>query len=325
MHLVRYRSRDDSVPAVGVLDGRTVTVIEQVPDLAALLGQRLAEIRALCASATDASAGQDVDQVQLLVSVDGRTEVWAAGVTYRRSMQARIEESGPSPDVYDLVYGATRPELFFKSASWRVAGTGEKIAIRMDSEINVPEPELAVVVNRFGETVGYTVCNDVSSRSIEGENPLYLPQAKLYLGSCALASAIRPSWEVADPYDLTITMEIMRGGAIAWQGTASTSDLNRRLEELINALYFADDFPDGAILSTGTCLVPDLPFSLETDDIVRIVISDIGELENHVVRGKGAMAWLLARRGQRSDPGLSEGGLPAPRMDPADGDSLHSR
>jgi 2-dehydro-3-deoxy-D-arabinonate dehydratase len=317
MHLVRYRSRDDSAPAVGVLDGRTVTVIEQVPDLAALLGLRLAEIRALCSSATEASARQDADQVQLLVPVDGRTEVWAAGVTYRRSMQARVEESVPSPDIYDLVYGATRPELFFKSASWRATGTGEKIAIRMDSEINVPEPELAVVVNRFGEIVGYTVCNDVSSRSIEGENPLYLPQAKVYLGSCALASAIRPSWEVADPYDLTITMEIIRGGAIAWQGTASTSDLHRRIEELINALYFADDFPDGAVLSTGTCLVPDLPFTLKTDDIVRIAISDIGKLENPVVQGKGAMAWLSARGGQLGDPGPSKGGLPDARKDTA--------
>jgi 2-dehydro-3-deoxy-D-arabinonate dehydratase len=295
MHLVRYRSRDDSAPVVGVLDGLTVAAIEQVPDLAAVLGLGLAEIRVLCASAAEAPAAQDADQVQLLVPVDGRTEVWAAGVTYRRSMQARVRESVPSPDVYDLVYGAPRPELFFKSASWRAAGTGEKIAIRTDSEINVPEPELAVVINRFGEIVGYTVCNDVSSRSIEGENPLYLPQAKVYLGSCALASGIRPSWEVDDPYALTIGMEIIRGGAIAWQGTASTSGLHRRLEELIEALYFADDFPDGAVLSTGTCLVPDLPFTLEVDDVVRIAISDIGELENPVVRGKDAMAWLSAR------------------------------
>lgn len=315
MHLVRYRSRGDVAPAVGVLTGRTVAVIAQVPDLAALLGLRLAQIRALCASATSGNtAPQDADQLQLLVPVDGRTEVWAAGVTYRRSMQARVEESVPSPDIYDLVYSATRPELFFKSASWRVTGTGETIAIRMDSEINVPEPELAVVVNRFGEIVGYTVCNDVSSRSIEGENPLYLPQAKVYLGSCALASAIRPSWEVPDPYDLTITMEIIRDGAVAWQGAASTSDLNRRIEELINALYFADDFPDGAVLSTGTCLVPDLPFTLETDDIVRIAISDIAELENSVVQGKDAMSWLSARGGRLSEARPSKGGpLDAPR------------
>ena len=153
----------------------------------------------------------------LLPPIDGGTEVWAAGVTYARSRSAREEESSVSR-VYELVYEADRPELFFKSVAWRVVTDGEPIGIRQDSDVNVPEAELALVVNAAGETVGYTVCNDVSSRSIEGENPLYLPQAKMYAGSCALASGIRPAWEVTDPGRLGIELEVSRAGGTGLAG-----------------------------------------------------------------------------------------------------------
>jgi 2-dehydro-3-deoxy-D-arabinonate dehydratase len=161
--------------------------------------------------------------------------------------------------------------------------------VRADSSIDVPEPELAVVLNADNEIVGYTICNDMSSRSIEGENPLYLPQAKIYLGGCALGPVITPAWEIPDPYALTIELTITRDGAIIWDGSASTSALHRRIDELAGYLFREDEFPAGVILSTGTSLVPDLPFTLQAGDEIRIAIPGIGELVNPVVRGKAAV------------------------------------
>jgi 2-dehydro-3-deoxy-D-arabinonate dehydratase len=225
----------------------------------------------------------------LLAPVDGRTEVWAAGVTYERSRTARMAESENSADIYDRVYDAARPELFFKSAAWRVRGPGDAVSVRADSTIDVPEPELAVVLNHAAEVVGYTICNDLSSRSIEGENPLYLPQAKIYRGGCAVGPWIRPAWEIPDPYALTIKLTISRAGAVVWDGSSSTAGLRRRIDDLASYLFREDDFPAGVILSTGTSLVPDLPFTLAAGDEIRIAISEIGELVNPVVRGKKAL------------------------------------
>jgi len=230
---------------------------------------------------------QLIDHV-VLAPIDGRTELWAAGVTYEQSRTARVQESERSATVYELVYDASRPELFFKSVAWKVVGPGESIAIRDDSTVDVPEPELAVVVNAAGEIVGYSVCDDVSSRSIEGENPLYLPQAKVFLGGAALGPGIRPAWEVADPYNLGIELRIDRGGAPAWSGTASTAALHRRLDDLVRYLRYADSFPDGVILSTGTCLVPELPFTLQDGDVVEIAIEEVGRLRTPVVAGLAA-------------------------------------
>jgi 2-dehydro-3-deoxy-D-arabinonate dehydratase len=204
-------------------------------------------------------------------------------------MHARVQESLDSADIYDKVYTAPRPELFFKSAAWRVAGPGAPVNVRADSEVDVPEPELGVLLNAAAEVVGYTVCNDMSSRSIEGENPLYLPQAKIYLGGCAAGPGIRPAWEVPDPYALTIAMTITRRGAVAWSGDAETSGLRRRIAELAGYLFREDEFPAGVLLSTGTSLVPDLPFTLQAGDEVRISISEVGDLVNPVVRGKAAL------------------------------------
>jgi 2-dehydro-3-deoxy-D-arabinonate dehydratase len=278
--------------AVGLERDDKIVPLDGLPSLGELLRLPLDAIRARCEKA---AGGQTIDRatVRLLPPVDSLMEVWAAGVTYRRSREARVEESDRAADVYELVYDADRPELFFKSVAWRVTGHGEQISVRRDSEINVPEPELAVVLNAHGETVGYTICNDVSSRSIEGANPLYLPQAKVYLGACAVGPGIRPAWEVADPFALTIQMGIERAGTTVWQGQASTADLRRDLSDLASFLVREDCFPEGAVLSTGTSLVPDLPFTLVPGDTVRIEIDEVGVLESRVVGGRDAMRWVV--------------------------------
>jgi 2-dehydro-3-deoxy-D-arabinonate dehydratase len=289
VRLIRFRA-DDGKPRAGVLDGDMVNEFAAVGSLGDLLALPLNRIRAICANPGGATLpGHDVE---LLAPVDGRMEVWAAGVTYERSRTARMAESEQSADIYDRVYAAERPELFFKSVAWRVSGPGQPVSVRADSTIDVPEPELAVVLNAAGEVAGYTICNDMSSRSIEGENPLYLPQAKIYLGGCAAGPWIVPAWEIPDPYALTIELTVVRDGAAAWEGSASTSALHRKIDELAAYLFREDEFPAGAILSTGTSLVPDLPFTLEAGDEVRIRISGIGELVNSVVRGKAARAAL---------------------------------
>ena len=288
MRLIRFRV-DGGAPQTGVADARpeVITSLPAVPALAGLLALPLSRIREICAQPDGANV--PADRAELLAPVDGRTEVWAAGVTYERSRTARMAESENSADIYDRVYAADRPELFFKSAAWRVSGPGVPVSVRADSSINVPEPELAAVLNYAGDVVGYTICNDMSSRSIEGENPLYLPQAKIYRGGCAVGPWIRPAWEVPDPYALTIEMTISRGGSVAWEGSSRTAGLRRRIDELAAYLFREDDFPAGAVLSTGTSLVPDLPFTLQAGDEIRIAIPEIGELINPVVRGKAAV------------------------------------
>lgn len=215
----------------------------------------------------------------LLPPLESLHEVWACGVTYLRSRQAREAES-QAKDVYEKVYDAERPELFFKSIGWRVAGDRMPIRIRRDSHWNVPEPELTLVVNCFGEIVGYTVGNDVSSRDIEGENPLYLPQAKVYNGSCAVGPGIRLA--TADHLrDLRITVDILRHHETVFQGEARSSQIKRSLEELADYLTREMDFPYGAFLMTGTGIVPSENFSLQSGDIVRIDIDSL-VLENRV-------------------------------------------
>jgi 2-dehydro-3-deoxy-D-arabinonate dehydratase len=257
----------------------TAVAVGDLTTVSELLRLPLDEIQALCES-DDGQAVPDV--AERLSIVDGRMEVWAAGVTYKRSRTARAEESSIA-SVYERVYDADRPELFFKSVAWRVVTGDEPIGVRSDSAINVPEPELAVVANSRGEIVGYTVCNDVSSRSIEGENPLYLPQAKVYDAACAVAPAIRPAWEIADPYDLSIDVVVDRFGVPVWRANGSTSLLNRRLPDLVDYAFRCQTFPDGIVLSTGTPLVPELTFTLLPGDVVEILIQDVGELRNRVV------------------------------------------
>jgi 2-dehydro-3-deoxy-D-arabinonate dehydratase len=248
--------------------------------MAALLALPLDEARRRVEAASE-DAVVPVAEVRLLPPVDGLTEVWASGVTYSRSMDARVEESQVQ-DVYSRVYAAERPELFFKSAAWRVVTDGEPIAVRPDCAVTVPEPELAVVVTAGGEVFGYTVCDDVSSRDIEGENPLYLPQAKVYAGSCALAPGIRPAWEVPDPMALGIEVRVRRDGGTVFEGTTSTAQMHRQLPELIAYLLAAQDFPAGAVLATGTGIVPELDFTLAEGDVVDITVEQVGSLSNPV-------------------------------------------
>ncbi|HEX3229993.1 MAG TPA: fumarylacetoacetate hydrolase family protein [Pyrinomonadaceae bacterium] len=207
-------------------------------------------------------------------------EVWASGVTYLRSKIARIEESAGGGDFYDLVYQAERPELFFKSMAHRVVGNGQPVRIRRDSAWNVPEPELALVLSAAGMIVGYTIGNDMSSRSIEGENPLYLPQAKVYDGSCSLGPGIllRDGDEI--PRD--IHMIINRQGSAVFEGTTSTTRIRRPLTELADYLFREMTFSNGVFLLTGTGIVPPDDFTLHPGDKVSITIEGIGTLENIV-------------------------------------------
>jgi len=223
------------------------------------------------------------DGARVVAPIDDQ-EVWAAGVTYERSRSARMEESSQA-SVYDHVYDADRPELFFKAPGWRVCGPGESIGIRADSPWNVPEPELALVVAADLRIAGYTIGNDVSSRTIEGENPLYLPQAKVYDRSCALGPAMVPFAAVAPPFDIDLSIE--RDRAEAFRGRTSTGRIRRPLEELVGFLGRALAFPNGAVLLTGTGIVPDAPFTLLPGDVVRIDVGPLGVLENPVVEVGG--------------------------------------
>jgi 2-dehydro-3-deoxy-D-arabinonate dehydratase len=237
-------------------------------------------------SALPAYAYADLDRAPvpnepfILPPID-RQEVWAAGVTYAWSREARVREA-VSKDVYVKVYEAERPELFFKSAPQKAVGPGEWVGIRGDSHWNVPEPELALVINPKMQIVGYTVGNDMSSRDIEGENPLYLPQAKVYRHSCALGPAIALAKEGFDARNLSIHMTILRGGAPAFEGETSTSKIHRDLDELAEFLGRYEDFAHGAILLTGTGIVPGDDFTLQDGDQVSITIEGIGTLTNPV-------------------------------------------
>jgi 2-dehydro-3-deoxy-D-arabinonate dehydratase len=220
------------------------------------------------------------DGAHLLPPID-RQEVWAAGVTYVRSREARMEESATA-DIYARVYEAERPELFFKSTAERCVGPYDWIGVRGDSAWNVPEPELALVLNPQMQIVGYSIGNDVSSRDIEGENPLYLPQAKVYRHSCALGPAITVADETVNATDLEISLQILRGGEVVFQGSTNTSQIHRRLEQLAEYLGRYYDFPYGAVLLTGTCIVPGDDFTLSDGDETVIEIEQIGVLRNPV-------------------------------------------
>jgi 2-dehydro-3-deoxy-D-arabinonate dehydratase len=215
----------------------------------------------------------------LLPPIEPAHEVWASGVTYLQSREARELESTEA-DAYEKVYEAERPELFFKALGWRVVGHGDMVRVREDSRWNVPEPELVLVVNSGMEVVGYTAGNDVSSRDIEGENTLYLPQAKVYDGACSLG----PGIVLPDPdamRDLRITMSIRRGDAIVFEGETDTSQMKRSPEELATYLGKELTFPGGAFLMTGTGIVPEEDFTLESGDLVGISVGDL-VLENEV-------------------------------------------
>lgn len=223
-----------------------------------------------------------LDSAEILAPI-GRQEVWAAGVTYYRSRGARMEESKDAGggSFYDRVYSAERPELFFKSTASRTVGTGGTVRIRADSKWNVPEPELTLLVSPRGRITGYTIGNDMSSRDIEGENPLYLPQAKVYAGSCALGPGILVASLPLDQ-DTEISIEIVRQGSVVFSGKTALTELKRDPEVLVEYLFRDNSFPEGCFLMTGTGIVPDSTFTLASGDWIRISIEGIGVLENVV-------------------------------------------
>ncbi len=240
----------------------------------------VATARGLRASATLTPA----DQVAWLPPLDAQ-EVWAAGVTYKRSQVARMEESETGASHYDRVYTAARPELFFKATSHRVAGPGQPVRIRVDTHWSVPEPELALVISPQMKLVGYTIGNDMSARDIEGENPLYLPQAKVYNDCCGLGPCILLHESAPDRAATKISLTIVRAGRMVFQGQTDLDQMARTFDDLIDWLGKDNSFPQGVMLLTGTGVVPPNDFTLAAGDSVSIEITGIGVLTNTVVQG----------------------------------------
>ncbi len=222
--------------------------------------------------------------VSILPPID-QQEVWAAGVTYKRSQVARMEESESAASHYDKVYTADRPELFYKGTSARVSGPGQPLRVRSDSRWSVPEPEFTLVINPAGKIVGYTIGNDMSARDIEGENPLYLPQAKVYRQCAGLGPCILLADGPLKPEEIEISLSITRSGKTVFSGSTRLSQLNRRPEDLVAWLFRENEFPQGAFLMTGTGVVPHDDFTLENADQVSISITGIGSLNNPIVKG----------------------------------------
>ena len=274
-HLAVIQTQSNPYHLVKEINGKYFE-IEKIKSLSDALSLHMADFR----KAYEAAGSSEV-KGKLVAPVAIDTEVWGAGVTYQRSRDARKEESG-IPDVYQLVYEADRPELFFKATARRTVGHEGEVGIRADAQTSVPEPEVAIVMNKFGELIGMSICNDMTSRNIEGENPLYLSQAKIYFGSNALGPMIRPIWEIVDHEKLDIYAKIERAGAIVWQAETSLKSLNRSFDDLIDYLFKCQHFPVGVVLSTGTGIVPPLDISLMAGDVVTITVDQIGTLVNKV-------------------------------------------
>ena len=286
MQIAKYVTGSGGTPEVGVvLGGRLRRLASGAGSLTELLHEdQLVERLGELSLAGPSEADVPLESVRLLAPIDAQ-EVWGAGVTYERSKVARQEESEQGGSFYDLVYRAPRPELFFKATPSRVVGPGAPIRVRRDTQWSVPEPELALVLSPALRLIGFTIGNDVSARDIEGENPLYLPQAKVYDACCALGPVITLAPALPPLHTLTIRLEIERGGAVAFDGSTSVGRMARGLDELIDWLGRDNVFPDGVVLLTGTGIVPPDEFTLAAGDLVRITIDGIGTLTNPVVQG----------------------------------------
>ena len=277
MRLCKVKNKSGEVRSA-LLDGNQVRFLKGT--LADLL-HAPSPTQAIQQALETSRAPMALDQVKLLAPID-QQEVWAAGVTYKRSQEARERESAGAARFYDLVYSAPRPELFFKAPAYRVAGPTEPVHIRRDSQWNVPEPELALVISPQLTLVGFTIGNDMSSRDIEGENPLYLPQAKFYDGACAVGPCITLIEAMPKPDDTAIRLTIERAGKTVFDGATKVSAMKRTFQELIDWLGKETSFPNGAILLTGTGVVPPDDFTLAAGDVVHIDITGIGRLTNPV-------------------------------------------
>lgn len=265
-------------------DGEVVWAVRR-GDEYSRLGVTLSELLRLPAdearSRVEQARGEALRPDRVLAPIDPQQEVWAAGVTYSRSRDGRIEEATDGTP-YDRVYVAERPELFFKATGARVIGPGGAVGVRADSAWNVPEPELGLVLDAAGGLFGYVAGDDASSRSIEGENLLYLPQAKVYTAACGLGPEIVPAWAAVPPF--AIGLEIRREGSTVFSGSASTAQLARTLDDLADWLFRGLGFPDGVFLLTGTGIVPEADFTLLPGDEVTVDIAGVGRLVNGVTR-----------------------------------------
>lgn len=285
MRICQFTSGAETTPQFGVINGDQVIDVAQAGGASSLteaLGLDRQAMMTVLANAASNGDGVPLASVTLAAPIDAQ-EVWAAGVTYLRSRNARMEESSQS-DVYDRVYDADRPEIFLKATPSRVVGPGGSVGIRSDSGWDVPEPELVLLVNAGGEVVGYTIGNDVSSRSIEGENPLYLPQAKVYAQCAGLGPVVVLTDEIIDPTDLPIKLEIERDGDLLFSEETGTSRMHRTFGDLVTYLFRGNAFPAGVFLMTGTGIVPPSEFTLRDGDTVTITIEPIGSLTNAVER-----------------------------------------
>ena len=281
MRIAKYASGPGQTPRIGLVDGdRIRPLARELGNLGDLLNA--SDLLERLAGPFDADL--PLESVRLLAPID-RQEVWGAGVTYERSKVARQEESEQGGSFYDLVYTAPRPELFFKATPSRVVGPGEPIRVRQDTKWCVPEPELTLVLSPKLAIVGYTIGNDVSARDIEGVNPLYLPQAKVYDACAALGPVVTLASAMPPIREVEIRLEIERGGEVVVRDSTSLARMARSLEELVDWLGRENRYPDGVFLMTGTGIVPRDDFSLEPGDLVRIEIDGIGTLVNPVVRG----------------------------------------
>jgi 2-dehydro-3-deoxy-D-arabinonate dehydratase len=290
MQLAKYRTLSGE-QGFGVLQGpKSIVPLGDHPSCEAANLFELLEANETTTTVTRLLASDDVpsalaiEEVQLEAPLDAQ-EVWAAGVTYKRSQTARMEESAAAASCYDRVYASDRPELFFKATPHRVAGPGQPVRIRVDASWNVPEPELALVINSRKELVGFTIGNDMSSRDIEGENPLYLAQAKVYDQSCGLGPWITLSSAMPPRSEIGIQLQVFRNTEQVFHGRTHIEQMARTFEDLIGWLGRDNSFPSGAILLTGTGIVPDNDFTLLPGDQIDISIDGIGTLSAPVIQG----------------------------------------
>ncbi|MFD0678034.1 MULTISPECIES: fumarylacetoacetate hydrolase family protein [unclassified Paenibacillus] len=290
MRIIRYKTAASQIVLAALTEEGKLTELPQ-QDFLSVVKQAQEEGKTVLQYVQSISASKEglpfsMEELDLLTPIEA-PEVWAAGVTYEKSREARnYEATGGKLDAstfYDKVYDAVRPEIFFKSTAARTVGPGQGVQLRSDSEWQIPEPELALVLDSSGTILGYTIGNDMSCRDIEGENPLYLPQAKMWKRSCSIGPAILLAEAVENPYDFQISCRIFRDGEKVVEGSASTGQLKRKLDELVSFLKRDNELFEGTVLLTGTCIVPPNEFTLAGGDRVDIEISGIGVLSNPVL------------------------------------------
>ncbi|MBO1511178.1 fumarylacetoacetate hydrolase family protein [Metabacillus bambusae] len=287
MRIIRYKKYESTLQ-LAVVNNESLVFDLPYPDFMSFVNEAEKQGKTVLALAQEFTANEPVEKYEniILTTPLDAPEVWASGVTYEKSRDARNYEATEgkldATTFYDKVYDAERPEIFFKSTAARTVGPGQEVYLRSDSNWQIPEPELGLVINKDGKILGYIAGNDMSCRDIEGENPLYLPQAKVWKNSCSIGPAILLADAVDDPYELTITCRIFRNNEKVFDGMASVNQLKRKLDELVSYLVLDNEIFDGTVLLTGTCVVPPNEFTLTDGDTIEIEISGVGILINPV-------------------------------------------